>query len=318
VTQGRDIDAADPRQANDMTENDAFESGGVRCAATWYWPVGVEGRRACVVLANGFSGTRDWILPDFARRFAAAGLAAFTFDYRCLGESGGTPRQVVDLEVQRADLRAALAHVRRDPRIDPHKVSLWGTSLGGSHALTVAMDDADLASLVLNMPGLDVVVGSNMELKRKRAGMGRVRTAGVVARLMIAAVRDRLAAALGRPPVYLEVYGRPGEAFFTDPELAARFRRVAEGSATWQNRVAARFLLGVPRYREGSFERVRAPILICLAQHDFEVSEEFVRKKAAGARRAEIRVYPGGHFDLYHGELLEQVAADQTKFLRST
>jgi hypothetical protein len=32
--------------------------------------------------------------------------------------------------------------------------------------------------------------------------------------------------------------------------------------------------------------------------------------------RAEINEYPVGHFEMYHGEVFEQVAADQVRFLR--
>ncbi|UJR86697.1 alpha/beta hydrolase [Sandaracinus amylolyticus] len=298
-------------------ETTSFESRGERCAATWYLPDAVGERWPCVVLANGFSGTRDWILPDFCRRFAAAGIAALAFDYRHLGESGGAPRQIVDVGEQRADLLAALAHARRDPRIDPRRVALWGTSLGGSHALTVAADDPDLAALILNMPAIDALSGANVEEKRKRAGVSRARTVAITLRLVGAALRDLSRAARRADPLYLGVYGEPGEAFFTDPELAPRFRRVAEGSPTWQNRVAARFLLGAPRYRSGTFERVKAPILICLAEHDLEVSADFIRAKAKGAARVDIRTYPVGHFDLYHGDAFEQVAADQVAFLRA-
>jgi uncharacterized protein len=64
--------------------NDAvsFESRGERCVASWYRPEGAAARWPSVVFANGFSGTRDWILPDFAQRFAGAGFAALTFDDR--------------------------------------------------------------------------------------------------------------------------------------------------------------------------------------------------------------------------------------------
>lgn len=298
------------------TENDSFLSAGARCAATWYWPDGAD-RAACVVLANGFSGTRDWILPDFAARFAAAGVAAFAFDYRHLGESEGTPRQLVEVQAQRADLRAAIAHVRSKARVDPKRVALWGTSLGGSHALAIAAEDPSVAALILNMPALDALAGANVERKRKQLGVSRAYTALITLRLVLAALRDKLASTRGKAPVYLEVYGRPGRAFFTDPELAPLFQRVAEGSATWRNFVAARFLLAPPRYVAGSFERVQAPILICLAEHDVEVSAAFVRAKAAAARRADVRSYPVGHFALYHGEVFEQVAADQLAFLRA-
>ncbi|AKF09865.1 alpha/beta hydrolase [Sandaracinus amylolyticus] len=298
-------------------EPTSFESRGERCAATWYWPDGGGERWPCVVLANGFSGTRDWILPDFGARFAGAGIAALTFDYRHLGESGGAPRQIVDVGEQRADLRAALAHARRDARIDPRRVALWGTSLGGSHALDAAAGDPEVAALILNMPALDAVSGGNVEEKRKRVGVSRARTAAITLRLIGLALRDLARRARGADPLYLAVYGAPGEAFFTDPELAPRFRRVAEGSPTWQNRVAARFLLGAPRYRSGTFERVKAPILICLAEHDIEVSTDFIRAKAKGAASADVRTYPVGHFDLYHGDAFEKVVSDQVAFLRA-
>ncbi|AUX45184.1 alpha/beta hydrolase [Sorangium cellulosum] len=294
-----------------------FESEGVLCAATLFAPASPPAQRPCVVMANGFSGTMDWILPSFAERFAAAGLAVLAFDYRHLGRSDGEPRQLVDVRKQRADLRAAVACARRQPGIRPERVALWGTSLGGSHVVEVAAEDARIAAVILNMPALDALAGANVEAKRERAGVSRATVAWVTARLLAAAARDAARGALGRPPRYLAVYGAPGEAFFTDPELAPRFERVAEESPTWQNRVAARFLLRVPRYREGTMERIAAPILVCLAERDVEVSAAFVRSKAERARRAEIRTYPADHFDLYHGDAFEQVAADQTEFLRA-
>ena len=76
-------------------------------------------------------------------------------------------------------------------------------------------------------------------------------------------------------------------------------------------RRAARFLLGAPRYQEGTFEQAASPIQICLAEHDIEISAEFLRPKAAGAAHAEIRMYPFGHFDLYDGDAFAQVVEDQ-------
>jgi len=294
-----------------------FESEGVRCAATLFAPDAHAAAVPCVVLANGFSGTMDWIVPWFAERFAAAGLAALVFDYRHLGRSDGEPRQIIDVRRQRADLRAAIAFARRQPGIDPERIALWGTSLGGSHVTTVAAEDPRIAALILNMPALDAIAGGNADAKRQHVHASRATMVRVTARLLAAAVRDAARGALGWPPLYLAVYGAPGEAFFTDPDLAPRFARVAAESPTWQNRVAARFLLGVPRYREGTMERINAPILVCLAERDIEVSEAYVRSKVEKARRSEVRVYPGGHFDLYHGEAFEQLVADQTAFLRA-
>jgi dienelactone hydrolase len=291
-----------------------FDVDGIPCTGRLWLPGG-PGRQAAVLLANGFSGTQDWVVPDFAARFAGAGLAAMVFDYRHLGRSGGQPRQLVDPARQRADLRAALAFLRSHPRIEPGRVALWGTSLGGSHVVEVAAHDPAVAAVVCNMPALDAVRGANVKAKLAQANLGPVAALAVTARLAGAALHDALRAALGRSPRYLALHGRPGEAFFTDPALAGRFAAVAAGSPTWQNRVAARFLLRAPRYRRGTLERIRVPMLFSLAARDVEVSPGFIRAISAGLPNCRVMEYDAGHFDLYHGAVFERVVADQAAFL---
>ena len=98
-----------------MSDRDevTFDSWGERCAAWRYRPDGAGDRTTpCVVMAHGFSGTREDGLAPFAERFAAAGLAALVFDYRGFGDSGGEPRQWLDVRRQRQDWAAAIAFVR--------------------------------------------------------------------------------------------------------------------------------------------------------------------------------------------------------------
>jgi hypothetical protein len=295
-----------------------FPAGDAFCAGRLFLPdAGAPPQRLpCVVLANGFSGTMDWIVPDFAARFASAGIAAFVFDYRHLGHSPGEPRQLVDVRLQRQDLRAAIAFLRRHPAIDGERIALWGTSLGGSHVVEVAAQDPRIAAVVCNMPALDVVRGANLPAKRERAGVGRAAMAWATLRLLRAALHDAVLGAYGTRARYLPVYGPPGRAFFTDPTLAERFRTVQQQSPTWENRVAARFLLQAPRYRAGTLERIRAPVLFTLADQDVEVSGTFIRRITLGLPNCTVREYAGGHFDLYHGDTFARVAADQAAFLR--
>lgn len=89
----------------------SFDSGGVRCAGVHLVGDGdafvdEEGRRPCVVMAHGFSGTVDCGLMPFAQRFAAAGLDALAFDYRYFGASGGEPRQLLSIPSQLEDYAA--------------------------------------------------------------------------------------------------------------------------------------------------------------------------------------------------------------------
>jgi alpha-beta hydrolase superfamily lysophospholipase len=106
-------------------EKVSFVSGADACAGYLFVPEAAAGtgtRWPCVVLAHGFSGTMDRLLPH-AERFATGGIAALVFDYRGFGESGGRPRQVVDLPSQQEDLRAATAPPR------PH-FGCWRPSFG--------------------------------------------------------------------------------------------------------------------------------------------------------------------------------------------
>lgn len=293
----------------------SFKSQGIACAGRLYLPSNIQPHFACIVLANGFSGTMDWILPDFARRFAEAGFAAFSFDYRYLGESEGTPRQLISLDAQRTDLINAIKWVRSYDGIDRGKIVLWGTSLGGSHVVEVASTDHQIAAIICNMPGIDAFKGANVNAKAKAANASKAQIVTATIRLLGAASVDVIKSLFGLAPHYLEVYGKPGQAIFTDPSLVERFRTVAEGSASWKNRVAARVLFNLPKYKDGTIRRIKAPIFITLAHNDVELDNDFVKEKFSESKNVEVKEYPYDHFSLYHGDAFEQVITDQIMFL---
>ncbi|HUL98582.1 MAG TPA: hypothetical protein VLU24_03960 [Mycobacterium sp.] len=58
----------------------SFDSDGTTCVGVLYRPADGDSEVPCVVMAHGFSGTMDWIVPDFAERFAEGGLAVLMFD----------------------------------------------------------------------------------------------------------------------------------------------------------------------------------------------------------------------------------------------
>ena len=79
----------------------SIPSHGERLAAYLYRPTGPGPQaRPCVVMAHGFSATRDDGLADYAEAFCDAGFAVLVFDYRHFGASSGQPRQLLDISGQ--------------------------------------------------------------------------------------------------------------------------------------------------------------------------------------------------------------------------
>jgi uncharacterized protein len=286
----------------------SFPSGGQRCGGWLYLPMGVTGRVPCVVMAHGTTGTMNFGLARYAQRFAAAGFAVVLFDYRHFGASGGRPRQLIRVGRQVADWRAAVRFARTLPQVDPDRVALWGTSLGGGHVVTVAADDPSIAAVVAQLPFMGVDLH----------GSSRPRTGRVTRTLFMAAIRDATRGVFGRTPVTIPMVGEPGTvAVFTGTEDNTVARALAAEAPEWRNEMAARSLFSLIRYRPGKLAgRLVMPLLICVADDDTAASLPLAVRAAEQAPRGELRRYPGGHFAAYLGEVFEQMVSDQVKFLR--
>jgi uncharacterized protein len=296
--------------------NVPFESEGLQCFGELYLPRNSQKKFPCVVLVTGFTGTSDWILPDFAKRFAEAGFAAYIFDYRYFGKSEGEPRYIVNLKKQRTDLQNALKMIRKHESIDVKKIILWGTSLGGSHAVQAASQDADIAAVIGNVPGIDVIKGANTMAKAKAANASKWDIFVASVKLLVAILSDIIRNFFGLSPRYLKVYGKAGEAVITDLAQAERFKLVEAKSTLWKNKVAARSLLQLPIYKEGTIERIKSPIFVAIATKDIEANPEYLKAKFSKASNVEIREYPCDHFSLYHGKGFEEAVEDQISFLK--
>lgn len=280
--------------------------GGSTCTGYLFRPARAGGQVPCVVLAQGFSGTQDRLF-DVAERFAGAGIATLTFDYRSFGESAGEPRQVVDLARQREDIRAAVAFARRMDDIAASRIALWGNSLGGAHVVVVAATDPRIAAVVSQMPfnGFPSKVEG--------------RSARQTLRLLAAMLRDAWRGRRGKSPFYIPMIGGADELAVTSTHDAQRYLEVLKGaSTTWKNQVAPRGLLQMMRYRpEAAARQLSAPLLVCAAEQDDATPLDHVRRLASAAPHSALRTYPVGHFEFYRDPATRQrVLDDQVAFLR--
>jgi uncharacterized protein len=133
-----------------------FFSEGTRLEGDLFVPEGLSRgeRRPGIVLCHGYSGIRELILPDYARKFVAAGYVALSFDYRGFGGSEGTRGRLIPLE-QIDDIRNAITFAQTLAEIDPDRIGLWGTSFGGFHAPYAAGVDSRVKAAVGQVGGGD-------------------------------------------------------------------------------------------------------------------------------------------------------------------
>ena len=279
----------------------SFSVDGLACAATLYRPEGGEGPVPCVVMGHGFSLTRRDGIPDYAERFAAAGLAVLAFDYRHWGDSEGQPRRFFSLRRQLEDWRAAVACARGLEGVDPDRIALWGMSMGGAHALTTAESDPRIASVVALVPLTD---GLSAILVR--------RPPRVALRMLGRAVRE----AISHRPATIPVAGPPGSfAVNVAPEALPGFTRLAAANG-WRNEVNSHWLLTMPRYRPARrAAQIAGPVLLQLGEHDAIVPLRPIEKTAMRAARSELVRYPIDHFQCFSPEHIDHIAGHEIDFL---
>ena len=287
-----------------ITRKDSdFKSKGVRCAGWLYLPGGSE-QPPVVVMAHGFSGWRSFRLADFAERFAAAGMAAFVFDYRTFGDSDGRPRNYVHPYRHVEDWEAALAHVRTLPGIDRSRIALWGTSFSGGHVIVTAARVPGISAVISQVPFVDMI------------SIAATFRPAFIMKFLAAGVWDVLRAFTFRKEYTVPVIGDPGDfAVMNAPDVRPAFEALIPKDTAWPNAIPARLFL-LPPYRPiKSAPSVKCPVLVVMARKDSIIPCRDVEKLAAALPAGRLVSFPIGHFDVYHANI-EEVASAEIEFLQ--
>lgn len=283
----------------------SFLSGGERCAAWYYPPVG-PGPHPIVVMAHGIGAIRQVRLPAYAERFQTAGFGVLCFDYRGWGESEGAPRFIADIASQHKDIHAALDFAKTLPGSNPARLALWGTSFGGAHVLAVAAGRSDLSAVISQCAVVDcLAVAMSTPLPQ-------------MLRWSVAATRDVFRKILGRRPYYVPLASEPGTSgVMTKLDAEKQYRSLLMEPSRWENKLAARIFLFMPFYRAiNSAPRIAAPLLMIVTGQDEICSGELQAKAAKLAPQGTARVYQTTHFGIYFDELFERATADMVDFLQ--
>jgi acetyl esterase/lipase len=285
----------------------SFHVKGTKIRAWLYLPENASAPIPCIIMGQGFGGTKDILLERYALRYVKAGYAALTFDYRHFGESEGEPRQLMLIPYQMEDYRAAIAYARSLEEIDPAKIVVWGTSASGGYGIVIAAQEKNIACVVAQCPGLDHKASEQMF--RKKLGIKHI------LRLFVHGQRDMMRSRLGLSPHKIPLVGKPGTmAFLPVSEAYEGYSNIV--SEYFINEVCARVILRSHGFDPVQHIRnVQCPVLIQICDYDTlapirpETEQEL-------KKYADIKRYPIGHFDIYYGDNFEKAVSDQLEFFK--
>jgi len=271
----------------------------------WHWPEETEIPHPVIVMGHGFGTEWRFGTAETIGDFTRAGFAVVTFDYRHYGESGGRPRQLLSVARQLVDWRKVLAHVRPDTRIDPKRLVVWGSSLGGGHARSIAAEDHGISAVLAQVPHCNALASLN-NIDRSSV----LRTTGH-------AFLDALAGLLGKVHTIPIVGGTGDTGAMTFPGWKSEGLRLVPPDSHWVNSLPARSMLSIIRYSPGKkVDRIRCPVCIHYGLKDLGVPPASVEKAAKRIPHVELHPFDGDHFDVYHGSLRDNLVSTQLGFIR--
>lgn len=280
---------------------------GVALRGWLYRPDESGGPFPVIVMAHGFSATKEMYLDDFADFFCAAGFAVLAYDNRNLGASGGEPRGEIDPWQQVRDYRTAITWVSAQPGIDASRVGVWGSSYSGGHVLVVAAQDRRVGCVVSQVP---LISGYDNARRLVRADH--------LAGLRAAFDADRAARYAGQPPAMIPVCYTDDPAgpcalptadthdFFLGPIL--------ERATTWRNEVTLRSVEMFTEYEPGDYlPRISpTPLMMVVAAGDhLTVSDLSLAAYGRANEPKRLLVLPVGHFEAYVGDAFRVSAPAQ-------
>ena len=283
-----------------------FGQGQERCVGHLHLPLHLP-RPPVVLMGNGLASEWHFGTAGFIRAFTAAGLATFNFDYRHFGASAGQPRQLINFAKQLDDWRAALTLLHTRPEINPARIALWGNSLGGGHALTLAAEAPEIRAVVAQVPHLNsrdaVKVVPKWQL---------LRTLGH-------ALYDQLGAALGWPVHSLPVLAEPGEiGLLNKPGWKAQYLNLVPAHSEWRNAVPARSIFTAGNYNPiDLLDKLHMPVMLAYALEDAAIPAVNVEIASQQIKDVTLLPFADDHFGVSHGPWHEDIALQETEFLRS-
>jgi pimeloyl-ACP methyl ester carboxylesterase len=256
-------------------------------------------------MAHGLAGVKEMRLDAYATKFSEAGYKVLVFDYRHFGESEGLPRQLLSIKKQHQDWLAAISYISKETEIEDSKIILWGSSLSGGHVVEIANQIPTLAAVVSQVPHVNGISSA-------MAGNPLTNL-----RLTSAAVKDYIGSLFGRPPIYVNACGEPGDlALMTGAGEKEGYLKLVPENFSFNQKVSARFVLSLVNYHPGrQLKSLVMPTLIQVGLRDVTTPSKKTIKYCNRNNNIKVKSYDLGHFSPYVDPDFSTFINDQISFL---
>ncbi|HRA91613.1 MAG TPA: alpha/beta hydrolase, partial [Acinetobacter sp.] len=237
--------------------------------------------------------------------FAQAGYAVVLFDYRYWGGSTGKPRELISLNAQLDDWKTMIQFASNCKLIDRRRIVLWGTSLSGGYALSLAADLKNIQAVMVQMPYVDGAETAKLyPLQRYPEALKR-------------SSQDYMGSKMGLVVKTLPVVDQHNLCFLPTSDSYYGFHSIVNPDYYWSGEVPARVFFNLMRYRPIQFVRkINIPVLFIAAKHDSLIPLASSREAATNiAPFVSYHEWEMKHFDAYHGIWFEKAITTQLEFL---
>lgn len=236
---------------------------------------------------------------DFlADRLAAAGIAAFSYDKEGVGQSQGNSG--ADVPTLALDAGAAFEALRKDARIDPARVGIYGHSQGAIIEPLVAAAHPDVAVLIDSAgsvidPGTQEILRTQEQMRADGYPQDEIASA-VGLQILKFYYADRR---IGWD-AYLQAYNRLHTKPWFDEVVGSPDSQTAPGWDFWKKTNAV--------HPVEFWERVSVPVLALYGERDTlsppQVQIDELQQAFAGERGKllTIELFPGADHDFYRAE----------------
>ncbi|HCW6367201.1 TPA: alpha/beta hydrolase [Acinetobacter baumannii] len=273
-------------------------------AADFYIPK-TNNKSAVIIMAHGFAGFRQFKLIQYAQRFAQAGYAVILFDYRYWGGSTGKPREMISINSQLEDWKTMIQYASTCKFIDNRRIVLWGTSLSGGYALSLASELKNIQAIMVQIPYVDGAETAKLYPLQRYPQALKLSS------------QDYMGSKMGLNPKRLPVVDQYKLCFMPTADSYYGYLSIVNPDYYWSGEVPARVFFNLMRYRPIQLVRqINIPVLFIAAQHDSLIPIESSREAATNiAPFVSYHEWDMKHFDIYHGSWFEKAVTTQLEFL---